>query len=895
MKAIWNSFAILLAVAAFVFGPWPAGSSAAIHDDDNKAEISGPIISLPGTEGFIGTWQVGKTKVNVTRETKIDQSRGRVTVGAWVEVEGTKANDGSINAAEVKVRFSTPPGLAIKFSGKIEELPSTPNRVGDWKVSGKTIHVTATTKIEQERGQVGVGVFVEIEGLLQTDGSITALEIEVKPDGVSGIPVKFLGRVEMLPTATDRIGDWVISGRKVKVTANTRIKQDRFTLMVGSLVEVSGVVQTDGSIVATEIEVKGNIDNPTLFVNFRGVIEMLPNTTTFIGDWKVSGRTVKVTDQTRLDQERGKIVVGAYVEVKGTLNTDGSVGAQKIEVRSAPNPPGYIKFIGKVTALPSTANLVGDWKVNDRVVHVSADTKIEQEKGRVAIGSLVEVEGILRDDRSVDAKEIEVKHSANDTSNYIRFYGTISTLPATNGLIGDWVVGGKTVHVVKRTRIRTEHGTPRVGAYVEVEGNLRADNSVDAYVIEVERDAAAPAGTIGFIDFYGQIKGLPTAANFIGEWMVGPKTVAVTADTKIETRRGQVAVNAFVEVKGYLLANGSVTALKIEVRPAPSDPNANVNRSYVEFIGTVSKLPDTTNYVGDWTVGGKTVHVKERTVIKRERAAVTVGATVEVYGAELADGSVDAKFIEVEHGPAGASFVAFAPVTSVNAGSYLTGSSSSSIVAAFGANMASRVETAKSLPLPTTLGGVSVLVDGNPAGLFFVSPNQINYQAPDRLLPGSAQVAVMRDGQVIAQGSLELESVAPSLFTADSSGRGLPAGILLRVRANGQQVYEPLTRSAITRQNGDRLFLVLFGSGLRGGGDTDGNSANGFAENLQVTIGNVNASVVFAGEAPGFAGLDQCNIEIPANAKGSNLSVTIKVSDGEGKLMRANSTTISVQ
>jgi uncharacterized protein (TIGR03437 family) len=894
VKSEWYGFAALLFIVALVSGYWPASSAAAMADDDNKSEVTGPIISLPSTDGFIGQWQVGRTKVNVTSDTKINAERGRVAVGAIVEVEGVRGTGGTINAREIEVKAGPPNGLPTKFSGKIEELPSTPGRIGDWKVGGKTIHVSAATRIEQERGQVAVGVFVEIEGLIQTDGSINALEIEVKPDGVSGIQVKFLGRVEKLPDATTRIGDWVISGRMVKVTADTQIKQERFQVMVGSLVEVEGIVQTDGAIVATKIEVKANLDNPTLFVNFRGVIESLPDTTNFIGDWKVSGRTVKVTDQTRLNQEHGKPAVGATVEVHGTLNTDGSVNAQKIEVKNNDNVPGFIRFVGKVVMLPSTPNLVGDWKVGEVVVHVSDKTRIDQEKGKVGVGSLVEVKGTLRSDRSVDATEIEVKHVNNDTANYIRFFGTITALPSNEKLIGDWTVGGKTVHVTERTRIRKEHGPPRVGAFVEVEGNLRADNTVDAYVIEVERDAGAPDGTIGFINFYGQIKALPTTQNFVGDWTVGTKTVHVLANTKIETNRGQVAINAFVEVKGYLLGDGSVTAIKIEVRPVPPNTTANINRSYIEFIGALTQLPDTMNFVGDWTVGGRVVHVKERTLIRRQRATIAIGATVEVYGAELADGSIDAKFIEVEQLPAGV-FIAFAPVSSVNAGSYQTEAAASAIVAAFGNNLAQRVETARSLPLPTTLGGVSVLVDGRPAGLFFVSANQINYQAPGRILPGAAQVTVMRDGNVVAQGSLTLEAVAPSLFTANATGQGLPAGLLLRVRANGQQAYEPLTNAAITRQAGDRLFLVLFGSGMSGAENSDGNAANGFAENVQATIGGVNAPVIFAGAAPGFVGLEQCNIEIPINARGSNLTVLIKVSDGEGKLIRSNSVTISIQ
>ncbi|MCG3159974.1 MAG: hypothetical protein JMDDDDMK_01006 [Acidobacteria bacterium] len=903
MKSMWNGFVALLTITALSLVSLTTSGAAAIFDDDNETEITGPIISLPNNPEFIGQWQVIRTKVNVTKDTKIDQTRGKVAVGAIVEVKGVKQNDGSINATEIEVKLAPFSGLPIKFSGKIEDLPSAPGRVGDWKVAGKIIHVSATTKIEEDRGKVAVGVFVEIEGLIQLDGSINALEIEVKPDGVSGIPVKFLGRIEKLPSGATRIGDWVISGRTVKVTDKTVIKNERGEPMIGSLVEVEGLVQLDGSINATRIEVKGDIDNPTLYVSFRGVIEALPSDPKFIGDWKVSGRTVKVNDRTAISQERGKVAVGAYVEIGGTLNTDGSVNALKIAVREAPNPPGYIRFVGRITALPGTQDLTGDWKVGERVVHVTTNTKIDQDKAKAAVGALVEIVGTLRNDGSVDAAKIEVRNGSNDTANYIRFFGLISALPPAvtldgqsvndNKLIGDWTIGGKTVHVAARTRVRQEHGAPRINAFVEVEGNLRADGTIDAYVIEVELDADAPAGAVGFINFYGQIKGLPQQG-LIGDWTVGSKTVHVNDKTRIDERRGKVAVNAVVEIYGYLLKDDTVNALKVEVRPVPPTTAANINRSYVEFIGTLTELPDTRHYIGDWKVGGKTIHVKERTVIFRERAAINLNVTVEIYGAELADGSIDAKFIEVEHGPAGASFVTFAPIASVNAGSFLTTSSAATITAAFGVNLAPRVESAKSLPLPTTLAGVSVLVDGEPAGLFFVSPNQINYLVPDGVSPGAAQVTVMNGGNVVAQGSLDLGVVAPSLFTLNASGQGAPAGILLRVKANGQQSYEPLA-SAIKRQPGDKLFLILFGTGLSGAENSDGSTANGFAENVQATIGNANAQVIFAGAAPGFAGLEQVNIEIPPNVSGSNLALLIKVSDSDGKLIRSNTVTISIQ
>jgi uncharacterized protein (TIGR03437 family) len=889
---------LALSVIAMVFSSANA-VSAAFDGNDNEVSFIGPIVSLPSTADFTGDWTVSRTKVTVTKDTKINQERGKPAIGAVVEVKGARGSNGAITATTIEVKLSPAGGLPIVFAGKIEELPSTPNRVGDWKVGGKIIHVSSTTKIDTERGQVAIGALVTIEGLLQTDGSINALEIEVKPDFGGGIAVKFIGKVEKLPDTTTRIGDWVVSGRTIKVSANTQLKQERGPVMVGSLVEVEGLAQNDGTINATKIENKGTIDPPQISVYFRGTIEALPTPPNFVGDWKVSGRTVRVNAQTAINQEKGKVVVGAFIEVSGTLQADGVVIAAKIAVRETPNPPGYVKFIGKITALPNTTDFIGDWKVGDRTVHVVAATRIDKEKGQVAVGALVEVKGTLRTDGSVDASEIEVKHNSNDTANYIRFFGTISALPSDPKLIGAWTVGGRPVYVTARTRIRQEHGAPRIGAYVEIEGNQRADNSIDAYQIEVERGAGAPTGAVGFINFYGQIKSLPGTSGNIGNWMVGTRTVAVDANTKIETNRGQVAVNAFVEVYGNLLGDGSVKAIKIEVRPAPPAGSAGINRSYVEFIGKIEKLPTTTNLVGTWTVGGKTVNVKERTWIRRERAAVTVGATVEVIGAELANGEIDAKLIEVEHGPAGASFMAYAPLSSVNAGSYLGANAASSIIASFGSNLAAGAQVASKLPLPTTLGGVSVLIDGQPTGLFFVSPNQINYIVPDGMLPGSAQVTVLRDGNVVAQGTLDLDVAAPSVFTANASGQGVPAGLLLRVKATGEQVYESLAKFengsfvpvAITRAAGERLFLILFATGMNTVENSDGNTANGVAENVVVSIGGLNAPVAFAGAAPGFAGLSQCNIEIPAGPTGT-VTVTLKVNDSQGKFLPANPVSI---
>src|SRR5262249_7502549 len=65
---------------------------------------------------------------------------------------------------------------------------------------------------------------------------------------------------------------------------------------------------------------------------FRGTIQSLPNTAGFIGDWVVNGRTVRVSSRTEIERKSAQVAVGAFVEVEGCLQTDGSVLAKEIEV-----------------------------------------------------------------------------------------------------------------------------------------------------------------------------------------------------------------------------------------------------------------------------------------------------------------------------------------------------------------------------------------------------------------------------------------------------------------------------------------------------------------------------------------------------------------------------------
>ena len=303
-------------------------------------------------------------------------------------------------------------GSAYEFFGTVGTLPSG-GLVGDWTVAGKTVHVTASTEVTQVAGPAKVGATVRVRGTLRADSSVDAQNIEVQTgDNGGGSPARFTAVVGSMPP-TGFIGDWVVGGRTVHVSASTRIVQTNGVPKVGSTVDVSGTGRSDGSVDADEIEVKSGASGGGTGedVHVFGLVVSLPGGTPPIGDWNIAGRTVRVTSSTLLNAQGGVFAVGAYVEAQGTANTDGSLAATKIELRKAVPPAGALpaSFQGTVELLSSAPGWIGNWRVGGKAVVVTGTTTIDQERGTLAMGALVEVHGVSRLDGSVLADRIEVE------------------------------------------------------------------------------------------------------------------------------------------------------------------------------------------------------------------------------------------------------------------------------------------------------------------------------------------------------------------------------------------------------------------------------------------------------------------------------------------------------
>jgi hypothetical protein len=337
---------------------------------NNPPEVHffGVIQEMPSS-GFVGNWKVrggfipqttvlNTVTVHVTATTVIDQAFGEAKAGAYVQVIGRPRADGSINADKIKVLPNPSTGVPVKFFGVVEKLPAS-GLIGDWIVRvgptepvtpthsaaitrTVTVHVSAATEIDQSAGEAKVGAFVKIEGLALPDRTVNAREIQVMtpPPPPVGRPIEFFGKIDRLPTS-GLIGDWVVSSRTVHVSAATRIIHPELA-RVGAFVKVHGTVLADGTVNAQEIEVRNVAPPPPIkYIKFYGIVQELPSTTGWIGDWKINGLTVHVTSTTIIRQTSGAPAVGKPVEVKGILQNDGTVNAIVLETKP-----------GNVTASP---------------------------------------------------------------------------------------------------------------------------------------------------------------------------------------------------------------------------------------------------------------------------------------------------------------------------------------------------------------------------------------------------------------------------------------------------------------------------------------------------------------------------------------------------------------
>ncbi|HWD98450.1 MAG TPA: DVUA0089 family protein [Bryobacteraceae bacterium] len=195
-----------------------------------------------------------------------------------------------------------------------------------------------------------------------------------------------------------------------------------------------------------------------------------------------------------------------------------------------------------------------------------------------------------------------------------------------------------------------------------------------------------------------------------------------------------------------------------------------------------------------------------------------------------------------------------------------------SVLQIYGSNLSSQTVAGTTVPLTTTLGGTSVLIGGIPAPLYFVSPGQINAQAPFELSPGGQyQIQVSSDGATGAPESIYMAPVSPALAS-------LPTGAIIAEHAD----YSLVTADSPAKP-GETILIYLSGLGA-----TDNPVGSGAASPFSplahalaapsILLNGQPAPAAFYGLSPGSVGLYQINFQVPQETPAGDLPLVVNQS-----------------
>jgi len=192
--------------------------------------------------------------------------------------------------------------------------------------------------------------------------------------------------------------------------------------------------------------------------------------------------------------------------------------------------------------------------------------------------------------------------------------------------------------------------------------------------------------------------------------------------------------------------------------------------------------------------------------------------------------------------------------------------------------------------LPTNLNGVEVVVNNVPAPLYMVSTGQINFLMPTNLIAGPVAVRVVRQGMVGPEVDLNVQAAAPALFATPGAADYAIA-----------QQWPEYSAIAPDTPTTPGSIVVLYASGL---GRTDPYPSQSTEipiypgvleaiQSFQILLDGVPldpSNVLYAGICPGWTGLYQVNLILPADV-GPDPEIRLAV----GKSVSAPGTKLAVK
>ncbi len=555
-----------------------------------------------------------------------------LTVGVLVEVKAVRQDGGGLLATRIKIE--DPTGNEVELKGEIDSIGES-NIV----VLGKTFVVGAATEILDDDNEpisladLTVGQLVEVKARRQQDGSLLATRIRLEDEDDN--EVEITGIIDSIVDSTI-----VVDGNTFVVVSTTAILDTDNApialsdLSAGELVEVKGVVRNDGTLQATRIkrEDRGFGDDD---LELTAVV-------TEVGDTFIvaAGFTFQVNDQTVVLDDRNRAIllsdikVGFLVEVRADVQSDGSLVATRIKIEDFFDDE--VELTGEIESIGDSSLVVAgrDFVVTDST-QILDDNKNPITFADLGIGQLVEIRADVLVGGATVATRIKVEDIFDDE---VELTGEIENLGSDS-----LVVSGITFFVDANTQVLDNDENPIsftslvVGQIVEVKGTRQtAAGNLLAVRIKLEDRIEDE------VEVKGNIEALTESAiTVLGQtFNVTENTLVFDANQQIISL-ADLAVGVQVEVRGDLLPDGTLIAIRIQIEDD--------DMAEVEVKGIIDALTESSIQVL-----GITFEVTEATeILDRQNNPIAFGdlrvsQTVEIKGNRQADNSLLAVRIKRE-------------------------------------------------------------------------------------------------------------------------------------------------------------------------------------------------------------------------------------------------------
>ncbi|HET6629900.1 MAG TPA: DUF5666 domain-containing protein [Woeseiaceae bacterium] len=377
------------------------GTASNVTFDD---AVEGPISAI---DLAASTLTVLGQLVHVDADTSFDDrispaSLEGLTVGDIVEVTGFLLADGSIGATRIEPKAA---GEEFEVTGQVANLDAGALA---FTLGGLTVDYSAAQLDDFPAGAPENGQLVEAKGTeLGTAGELLATRVEFKGDdrpGAAGDRIEVEGFITRFVSATD----FDVEGVPVTTDSGTVYENGSSAdLALNHKVEVEGVLDDSGTIVADEVELK-----QAGFIRIASTVESIGS-----DRLTVLGIEVRVDTSTRMEDKTdaevepftlANLAVGDFVEVRGFEDEEGV----KATLLEREDPDDEVELRGFVESASSP-----DFVVLGVTIRTDAGTVFRDVNDAVidgptffgqAEGHLVEADGTLANG-IITAEEVELE------------------------------------------------------------------------------------------------------------------------------------------------------------------------------------------------------------------------------------------------------------------------------------------------------------------------------------------------------------------------------------------------------------------------------------------------------------------------------------------------------